>query len=177
MHRTILLILIMGLLHSSRSFAAETCSRVAIINFQEVLVDTSTSRKGEGLRYHLAKDKMALSYLDKYQDKSRPMWLTAALSTAGASLVIAGIFQHGDQGSSQFSDKKAFFIGGAAMITLSYLISKTIEYNNTGLLVSAIEEYNKRNLPRIYFSPYKAKLKSNTQSESIGVSAGIIKEF
>lgn len=158
------------------AMGAETCSRVAVINFQEVLVDSSTSRKGEGLRYYLEKDKKAESFLNIYQEKSRPQWHAAAISTAGSALMIAGLFRSGDNNTSTLSSKKALFIGGAAMITLSYLISKTIEYNNEIYLAQAIEEYNRRNLPRIYFSPFKAKMKSSNKSD-VGATAGFIQDF
>ena len=45
------------------ALASESCSRTATINYQEVLVDSASSLKGEGLRPYLAKDAEALSYL------------------------------------------------------------------------------------------------------------------
>lgn len=171
-----LFIYLLCLLIVASATAAETCSRVAIINFQEVLVDSSTSRKGEGLRYYLEKDSRAEAHLNTYQEKSRPQWYTAGISTVGTGLMIAGLFQSGDSNSSSFSSKKALFIGGASMITLSYLIAKTIEYNNEVHLARAIEEYNRRNLPRIYFSPFKAKMKSSSKSD-LGATAGFMQDF
>ncbi|HLW56607.1 MAG TPA: hypothetical protein VKY27_04425, partial [Bacteriovoracaceae bacterium] len=66
---TLILIL---LLNSLSVFAAETCSRVAIINYQEVLVDVSSSNRGEGLRFYLEKDEVAKGLLDEYQENNRP---------------------------------------------------------------------------------------------------------
>jgi len=61
------LILILVFTFNTSLFAVETCSRIAIINYQEVLVDSNASDKGEGLRYHLEKDPVAKEYLNTYQ--------------------------------------------------------------------------------------------------------------
>ena len=37
----------------------EPCSRSARINYQDVLVDTSSTRKGEGIKFYLEKDPIA----------------------------------------------------------------------------------------------------------------------
>ncbi len=170
---SLILLLMLGI---SSIYGAETCSRVAIVNYQEILVDTGTTGKGEGLRYYLSKDEVAEKYLDEFQEQSRPKWYTAAISTAGTALILGGIFQTGQKNNSGLAKKETLFIGGAAMIALSYLVAKTIEYNNEALLARAVEEYNKRNLPRIYFSPYKSELKSRGEGD-IGVQAGFVKEF
>ncbi len=39
------------------ALANEACSRIAIINQQEFLVDPNLNRKGEGLRFYLARDE------------------------------------------------------------------------------------------------------------------------
>src|SRR5438067_1072576 len=71
--------------------AAETCSRVAVINYQEVLVDVSSKNRGEGLRYYLDKDPTAKELLDDYQKNNRPTWQSAALSTAGVGMILGGM--------------------------------------------------------------------------------------
>lgn len=129
-------------------FAQETCSRVAIINYQEVLVDTNSTQKGEGLRYHLEKDEGAKDYLDKYQDGTKIRWQNAALGTLGTTMLIGGLIN-----KNEGLGKSSLAIGGVALIVVNFLMAKTYEKSNEKNLTRAIEEYNKRNLPRIYFGP------------------------
>jgi hypothetical protein len=56
------------------------------------------------------------------------------------------------------------------MIGISYLISKTNQYNNEYLLLRSIDEYNKRNTPKIFFSP-------TDPSQGMGAGIGIGQEF
>ena len=127
--------------------AVETCSRVAVINYQEVLVDSNASEKGEGLRYHLEKDPIAREYLDIYQKNSAIKWPNAVLGTAGTGLLLFGFF------TSNSDDRKVFLISGGATILVNFLIARTLEVSNEANLTRAIDEYNKRNLPKIYFNP------------------------
>lgn len=128
--------------------SSEICSRVAIINYQETLVDTNTNQKGEGLRYHLEKDEMAKLYLNKYQQGSEIKWENAILGTLGSGLVISGLMSHSNR-----ENRKNFLISGFSLILINFLMAKTFEYANEGNLLRAIEEYNKRNLPKIFFKP------------------------
>lgn len=127
---------------------ADTCSRVAIINYQEVLVDTSSTQKGEGLRFHLEKDELAQKFLSEYQKGTEMRWQNALLGTLGTGLILTGLFTN-----SESNNRKAFFISGGAFIAINFFVARTLEAANEKNLVRAIEEYNKRNLPRIYFSP------------------------
>jgi hypothetical protein len=124
----------------------ETCSRIAIINYQEVLVDANASEKGEGLRYNLEKDPIAKEYLDIYQKNSNIRWPTATLGTAGSALLLYGFFTINSQ------DRQIYLISGAATILVNFLIARTLEVTNEVNLNRAIEEYNKRNLPKIFFN-------------------------
>ena len=81
------------------------------------------------------------------------------------------------KGENGFSSKGAFLIGGALLITINFLVAKTIEYNNERLLMRAIEEYNKKNLPRIYFSPFKEDEEARHRSKGTGFSMGLSKDF
>ncbi|MBT3583852.1 MAG: hypothetical protein HN509_03015 [Halobacteriovoraceae bacterium] len=130
------------------SWAAETCSRVAIINYQEVLIDTNTTQKGEGLRYHLEKDPKALGYLDRYQEGNGIRWQNAVLGTAGTGLILGGLISNGSK-----KNKQNLLIGGVTLILINFLASRTLDTSNETNLINAVEEYNKRNLPRIYFNP------------------------
>lgn len=160
------------------TFSVETCSRTAIINFQEVLVDTSSSSKGDGLKYYLEKDPKAKSYFEKYRKESRPQWLTASIGTFGTSLILAGLFSSSSQDKSGLSNKDILVLGGAATLLLNFLVAKTFDYNNAKYLKKSVDEYNKRNLPRIYFDPFKeVDPKGRIPNGSFGLSAGLIKDF
>ena len=144
-----------------RVTANETCSRVAIINYQEILVDTNSTQKGEGLRYHLEKDPVAISYLDKYQQESKLHWENAALGTGGTLLLLSGILTNDNR------KKETMLIGGSVMILVNMLIAKTLEYNNETNLQKSVEEYNKRNLPQIYFNPLDTKGRNPSSSPAV----------
>ncbi len=127
--------------------ALETCSRVATINFQEILVDPNTSQKGDGLRYFLEKDPEALKYLDEYQKGTQISWRNAVLGSLGTGFLFSTLFVSDSQ------DKKIYLASGATLILLNFLVSRTLEVSNEQNLNKAIEEYNKRNLPKIFFTP------------------------
>jgi hypothetical protein len=150
------------------SHAAETCSRVAIINYQEVLVDAGSNKKGEGLRFYLEKDTQSKSLLDKYQKKNRPTIWGATTSTAGSLMILSGLVQTSSNTNSQ--NKNSLILGGGILVALSYLTSKTIQYNNEALLKNSIDQYNKRNLPRIYFSPTQ-------DNGKLGIGLGVNQDF
>jgi hypothetical protein len=147
--KSVLLLLL--LLAGPRAHAVESCGRTAVVNYQEVLVDASSSNRGEGLRYYLQKDPVSKKLLDDYQDNNRPRWQTAALSTAGTALVVASLLRGGGDNDGLMG-QKAMLVGGATMVAVGYLISRTKQYNNEERLERAVEEYNKRNSPRIFFS-------------------------
>lgn len=164
---TLILIL---LLNSLSVLAAETCSRVAIINYQEVLVDVSSSNRGEGLRFYLEKDEVAKGLLDEYQDNNRPTWKGAALSTVGTALMLAGFLRSSEGHGEALTGRGTLLLAGGTMIALSYLISKTKQHNNEHLLQKSIEEYNKRNTPRIFLAP-------TSQNGQFGIGIGVGQEF
>lgn len=151
------------------TYAAETCSRVAIINYQKVLVDASSNKQGEGLRFYLEKDPISKELLDKYQAKSKPTLFSASASTAGSLLVFGGLIQTNN--GAGFQDSNTLIYSGAILIALSYLTSKTQQYSNEKILKEAIDQYNTRNTPRIYFSPY---INNNDNS---GLGFGFQQEF
>lgn len=149
--------------------ATQVCSRVAQINFQEVLVDTSSTQKGEGLRFYLEKDEIARNYLDRYQDGTKITWQNAALGTVGTSMLIGGLFA-----SDGSTTKKSLLVGGAVMIAVNFFVARTLEFNNEQNLTKAIEEYNKRNLPKIFFYPDGIPEQSNTNP---GLGMAIFKDW
>lgn len=169
-------ILLISFLLNNSLFAAEVCSRVAIVNYQEVLVDTNSSQKGEGLRYFLSKDKKASEFLNRYQEGTKIKWQTTLLGSVGTILFLSGLF------SSKSSNNKTTLMGiGAGIIGLNIVVSKTMEQNNEINLIRAIEEYNKRHIPRIYFNtPYNSNSRGPSslhQDGSGGFMLNFIKEF
>jgi hypothetical protein len=161
-------LLILSVIYSFSLKGAETCSRVATINYQEVLVDVSSSNRGEGLRYYLEKDQIARELLDEYQENLRPTWKSAAMSTLGSAMILGGLLRTNAGDSETFTNRNFLLLGGATLIGVSYLISKTNQFNNEYLLLKSIEEYNKRNTPRIFFAP---------TDDGSGVGIGVGGEF
>jgi len=153
-------------------YAVDTCSRIAYINFQEVLVDTSSTNRGEGLRYYLEKDEISKELLNEYQEKNRPSFGSAAFSTTGSFLLMMGMLGVNSGKDEAVFNRTNFIFGGVIMIALSYLSTFTIRYRNEVYLERAIEQYNKRNLPKIFFSPYNDDGVINA-----GVGIGYQKEF
>lgn len=152
------LLAIIFIYHSAVS-AQETCSRVANVNYQEILVDSNQSQKGEGLRFYLQNDEIAKGYLDSYQKNSARNWPTAALGTLGTGVALTGIFMSDDQ------LKQTLLLTGGAMLLVNFLFAKTLMKANETNLIKAIEEYNKRNLPKIQFDPTA----SNSEKSKSGV--------
>ena len=162
------IVLILFTLSSSLTFTAETCSRVAIINYQKVLVDSSSNKKGEGLRFYLEKDPVSKKLLDKYQEKNKPTLFSASTSTAGSLLLLTGLLQTNDSEGIQSSNTLIYT--GVGLVALSYLTSKTQQYSNEKIIKEAVDQYNIRNTPRIYFSPYKDN--SGTSGVGFGFQQG-----
>ncbi len=143
----LLLTILCLFLVETRANDRETCSRTATINYQEILVDSSSTQKGEGLRFYLEKDPSAKSYLDMYQNGSKLKWQNAAMGTLGSLFVLGGLV------TNNRDRKQSFIITGLSLIAINFLIAKTFDVSNEDNLLRAIEEYNKRNYPKIYFSP------------------------
>lgn len=167
----IFVVLLSGILCLPSAAVAETCSRVASINYQEVLVDVSANNLGEGLRYYLAKDQVARELLDEYQANNRPSLGNAALSTFGTAMILGGLLRGPEGREDTLTSRNFLLVGGATMIAVSYLITKTNQYNNEYLLSRSVEEYNKRNTPRIIFTP------TITPRNGVGAGIGIGQEF
>lgn len=161
-------LLLLSVIFSAHIWAAETCSRVATINYQEVLVDVSSSNRGEGLRYFLEKDEIAKELLDEYQENNRPTWRGAAMSTLGTAMMIGGLMRTNSGDTETLTSRNFLIFGGITMVGVSYLISKTNQVTNEYLLSKSIEEYNKRNTPKIFFSP---------TNDGKGLGFGVGQEF
>ena len=132
-----------------------------------LLVDSNTSERGEGLRYHLEKDAVAKSYLDIYQKNSAIRWPSAILGTAGTGLMLFGFF------NSNSEDRRLYLISGGATILVNFLVTRTLEITNEENLTRAIDEYNKRNLPKIFFNPEE----SQGQIDFSNVKLGLVQQW
>jgi hypothetical protein len=154
------------------------CSRTAIVKYQNILVDSSNSKKGEGLRFIIEKDSIAKNYLDAYQEKTQMRWLNALIGTTGTLMFFSGLTKTGSFKDSGITSKRSLMIGGAAVIMINYLIIKTLNYSSEALLLRSIEEYNKRNMPQIYFAP-QSSLGPNASGmrENIEIGASFTKTF
>ena len=128
------------------------CERVAVINHQEVLLETTSRSKGEGLRPYLEKDEEALRHFERYQERNRIYPFNTLLGIAGPGLLLTGLVL--DSGSKQ---KKSFLGWGAVLVVTNFLVTKTIQGASESHLEKAIEEYNKRNFPKIDFNTYSPK--------------------
>ncbi len=151
-------------------FSVETCSRLAVINYQEILVDTNATQKGEGLRYYLEKDTEAKSYLDLYQKGNKTSLSSTIVGTLGSTLMIGSFFV--DKSSP---GRDALLIGGFSVMVLNFLMAKTLEHKNEANLDRAVEEYNKRNLPRIEYNSERNN--SENVSGTNGLYLNLTKEF
>ena len=166
MRKHILILII--LLIQSTAFSAETCSRIAVVNKQEVLVDPSSNSPGEGLKSFLEKDQEANQIFAEYQEGYRPSWKKSFLSTIGAASILTGLFVSND--NSGFFNKSNLFITGGALILTGYFINLSFEYANEKKFTKAINEYNKRNEPKIYLLP-------SWSNKGVGVSLGVNQGF
>lgn len=146
--------------------ALEPCSRTAQINYQKVLVDIGSQSKGEGLRFYLQKDPKAKSLLDEYQEKSKPSIYGATTSTLGSLMVLSGLLNSGETSVTNNSITYA----GVFLIAISYLTTRTLQYSNEKILENAVNSYNKRNSPKIIFSPY-------SNGRDIGIGGAIKAQF
>ena len=97
------------------ALANEACSRIAIINQQEFLVDPNLNRKGEGLRFYLARDEKAKELLEKYQNTSDQRLRSAIIGTSGALMLLGSTFVSGG------NNKQALVIGGISTIFINFL--------------------------------------------------------
>jgi hypothetical protein len=85
-------------------------------------------------------------------------------------MLLGGLLRSSGGDDGGLTGKNFLLFGGATMIGISYLISKTNQYNNEYLLLRSVEEYNKRNTPKIFFSP-------TNPGQGLGAGIGIGQEF
>jgi hypothetical protein len=171
MTKTISLVLFFCLI-TGNLIASESCSRTAIINYQEVLIDSASSLKGEGLRPYLAKDKVALSYLETYQQNARPSFKSSFLGTTGVALSLLSFTTNSDHKAPWNS--KVLLTTGITLIFVNYLFNNTLQKANEENLYKAIDEYNLKHQPKIEFTPESS---SDNISPGFSWSIGYTREF
>jgi hypothetical protein len=177
MLKNISIIFLSFILFQSLKAQELTCSRTATVNYQSILVENGPNKKGEGLRYYLDRDPQAKKNLDLYQEIGAPNWHQAAIGSIGTILIISGLAKTGSFSEGGFASKRSLVLSGALIMAVNFLVVKTIEYNNERLLIQAIEEYNRKNLPRIYLGPQKDIFNNNFDSNSWGLSLGVYQNF
>jgi hypothetical protein len=131
--------------------ASESCSRTAVINYQEVLIDSANSLKGEGLRPYLSKDTQALSYLEIYQQNARPSFKSSFLGTTGVALSLLSFTTNSEHKAPWNS--KVLLTTGLSLIVINYIFNHTLQKTNEENLYKAIDEYNLKHRPKIEFTP------------------------
>ena len=161
------------LLAEATTYGKEACGRTATISGQEVLVDISLSSKGEGLRPYLAKDAVAHSYLEQYQKTGFSQNKSALFGSAAIGLIAGGALAPQDSHWGPFG-RQDFIIIGATLLAVNYLVSRAIATKNEKLLHNSINEYNKRNYPKIYFLPHRKQGGSAFEGKhNLGIRVGL----
>ena len=120
------------------------CERVGIVNHQEIPLETMSGSKGEGLRSYLEKDKEALHYFNLYQERNQIQPFNTVLGIVGPGLLLTGVILE-----SGVKEKETFLTWGAVLVVTNFLVTRTIQGVGETYLEKAVEEYNKRNFPKI----------------------------
>lgn len=168
----IALVIIISLI-SALSHASESCSRTATINYQEVLIDSANSLKGDGLRPYLSKDPQALQYLEIYQQNARPSFKSSFLGTTGVLLSLLSFTTNSENRAPWNSS--VLLTTGITLIVVNFIFNIQLQSNNEENLYRAIDEYNLKNTPKIDFSPDEKADKIGPQYPSLSI--GFSKDF
>ena len=129
------------LLINNFSFAQQenqTCSRVAIYNNEEVLIDGHTSKKGSGLNKIMKSNMLAMKHLENYQTNNEMKIFNIASGTVSTASIFAGLLYTGSK-----ANKNNLLIFGGLIALVNFLTTKTIEFYNERELDLAISEFNK----------------------------------
>jgi len=165
-------------LNITRIFASESCGRLAVINFQTVLVDSTSSLKGEGLRPYLSNEPRSLELLNTYQENAKPSLKSSFLSTLGFTMSILSLTV--DKDKTGVYSSRILLTTGISLIIVNFLFNKTMQHNNEANLKQAIDYYNSKNKPIIYFSPYSSSNPGPNELDGNhidGLEIGITKGF
>ena len=133
-----------SLIFLESGLAAKSCGRTATINHQEIPLEIISGGKGDGLRSYLEKDKEAMRYFDLYQERNRIHPFNTLLGIVGPGFLLTGLALE-----SRSEHKKTFLTWGSVLVVTNFLVTKTIQGTGELYLEKAVEEYNKRNSPKI----------------------------
>lgn len=155
------------MLASSFVFAQDDKNgRTVQINGESIAIDASTTQKGEGIRYYLEKDPIALEYLNQYAQTNKPNWKRIAVSTFGVGLILGSIIASNET-DNIFLKRDTLLYSGLGIVALSFIFAKTKQGEQEIYLNQAIQEYNKRNKPEIIWSP-----QYHPENKSFGIFIG-----
>lgn len=140
------------LVHFSSFSAKNNCSRTVIINGKKIAIDTSSTQKGQALRYYLSKDPIASEYFEQYTEANKPHWKRIGASTLGVGLILGSLVSSNNTKNNLFK-RDTLLYSGLGIVALSFLYAKTKDNENEVWLNKAIDEYNKRSSPKIYWLP------------------------
>lgn len=151
-------------------FTQDACRRTALINNQEILVDTSSINKGSGLKPYLDKDAEAKNYLNAYQKTRLSRNQNAVIGTLGLGVMLSGVAL----AKKHPLEKRSLLTLGVSLLIANFLVAQAIRLKNESLLAKSIREYNKRNYPKIYFVPDSSQLSPFHQK---GTEFGLMAEL
>lgn len=118
--------------------STQTCSRKAIYQNKEILIDGHTGAKGSGLVKILEKNPKALSHLNSYQNANDVQTFNLISGSVSTLSLLTGLLYTGDK-----NNKSNFLVFGGVVALINFLTTKTIHFYNERELTLAIEEFNK----------------------------------
>jgi len=124
--------------------SAPTCSRKAIFNNKEILIDGYTGARGSGLNKIMRSNPKALKHLSIYQNANDIQTFNLLSGTISTTSLITGLLYTGDR-----DNKNNFILFGGIVALINFLTTKTIQFYNERELTLAIEEYNKTSVHQI----------------------------
>ena len=137
-------------------------------------MDTSSLKKGDGLRPYISKDAEAKNHLDNYQKTLLGRNQNAVIGTLGLGVMLSSIIV----AEKHPLEEKSLLTMGASLLIINFLVAQAIRLKNEDLLTKSIHEYNKRNYPKIYFMPDLNLLSpSNQKGREFGLMAELQLSF
>ena len=96
------------------------------------------------------------------------------MGSVGTGLLIGGILA----AKNNLLERQSLIAVGSTLLVLNFFLAQALKSQNENLLFKAIKEYNKENLPKIYFIPYRGKsIRLSQVHKSIGFVTGIRASF
>ena len=121
-----------------------TCSRKAIHDNREILIDGYTGIKGSGLNDLMKNHQKAMQHLQRYQNSGEIRTFNLLSGTISTASILTGLLYTGDK-----TNKSNFLFFGGIVALVNFLTTKTVEFYNERELALAIDEYNKTSEAKI----------------------------